>query len=219
MPSPVKPRPSAGKTYPPDVREKALRLASEVGAHQAAKQLGIAYNTIRRWRDPGFRASEALINHRRRRAPCQQCARQTNIHGRRHPEQGLLCRSCLATRLADQRRGWTADQLAEMYRDQLMSTNEISAISGLTQSGVHALLKRHGVHFRTVHEAIKLHPGGQQEHGKADPSEIRDLYLSGLSIPKIATEIACSAGTVHYHLDKLGLRKQGNRSSSSGAST
>ena len=197
--------PAPGKGYTPEQRDQAIRLAAEIGRSRAAKQLGIGYLTLRRWTDPEFLNAERVEKKARRRAPCVRCGRITNIHGRKHPELGLLCRPCLATRLADQRRGWTAEEMKAMYTEQLMSTNEISAMTGLSQSGVHAILIRHGVQMRTVQDAIALHPGGPREHGKVDREEIRQLYLAGASTTKIATEVACSRGTVLYHLTKLGL--------------
>ena len=197
--------PAPGKGYTPEQRDQAIRLAAEIGRSKAAKQLGIGYLTLRRWTDPEFLSAERAEKKVRRRAPCIQCGRITNIYGRKHPELGLLCHPCLITTLADQRRGWTAQEMTAMYNDEQMSTNEIAAITGLAQSGVHAILVRHGVQMRTVKDAIALHPGGQREHGKVDPEEIRQLYLAGISTTKIAAEVACSRGTVQYHLAKFGL--------------
>jgi hypothetical protein len=198
--------PAPGRGYTPEQRDQAIRLAAEIGRSRAAKQLGIGYLTLRRWTDPEFLDKERAEKKDRRRAPCIQCGRITNIHGRKYPELGLLCHPCLSTRLADQRRGWTAEEMTVMYNDERMSTNEIAAMTGLSQSGVYAVLRRHGVQMRTVHEGIALHPGGPQEHGKVDPEEIRQLSLAGMSVTKIATEVACSRGTVLYHLDRMGLR-------------
>lgn len=204
MPERLSP-PLPGRAYTPAQRDQAIRLAAEIGRSKAAKQLGIGYLTLRRWTDPQFLDQERAEKKARRRAPCIKCGRITNIYGRKHPELGLLCHPCLTTTLADQRRGWTADEMIAMYNDEQMSTNEIAAITGRSQSGVHAILQRHGVQMRSVQDAIALHPGGQREHGKVSPEEIRQLYLAGTSITKIATEVACSRGTVQYHLTKLGL--------------
>jgi transposase len=199
------PPPPPGGAYTPEQRDQALRLAEEVGPWRAAKQLGIGYLTVRRWIDPEYREQERRGDRRRRRAPCERCNRPTNVYGRQHPEFGLLCRSCLATALADQRRGWTTDELVDMYESQLMSTTEIASMTGSTQSAVYAVLARRGVAFRSGADAVKLHPGGQPEHGKVDPEEIRELYEHGLSVTRIASEIACSTSAVLYHLKKLGL--------------
>jgi ribosomal protein S14 len=202
------PKPAPGKGYTQEQREHAITLAAEIGRSRAANRLGIGYLTLRRWTDAAFVEAEREEKHQTRRAPCEQCGRLTNVYGRKHLEFGLLCRSCLATRLADQKRGWSSDELVDMYQHQLMSTNEIAAMTGATQSGVDALLRRNGVTLRSIQEAIRLHPGGQREHGKVDPNEIKQLYLAGMSRVRIAAEVACSVGNVDYHLTKLGLAKR-----------
>jgi hypothetical protein len=185
------------------------------GAHQLGQEpavVGVQQEPVcrsafgPRWssRLPRARAARAE-KKARRRGPGVRCGRITNVYGRKQPELGLLCQPCLITTLADQRRGWTADEMIVMYRDEQMSTNEIAAITGLSQSGVHAIVVRRGVQMRSVQDAIALHSGGQREHGKVDREEIGQLYPAGTSITKIATEVACSRGTVQYHLTKLGL--------------
>jgi hypothetical protein len=204
MPERLTPPPPGG-AYTPDQRARAIQRGKEVGPWRAAKELGIGYLSLRRWINPEYREQERRGERRRRRAPCEQCDRPTNVYGRKHPEFGLLCRSCLATALADQRRGWTTDELVDMYLTRKMSTTEIAAMTGSTQSAVYALLARRGVAFRSGADAVKLHPGGQPEHGKVDPEEVRRLHAGGMSVTRIASEIACSTSAVSYHLRKLDL--------------
>lgn len=203
MPSPVSVGRHRQPAYTTAERERAIGLAAEIGAYKASKQLGVGYNTLRRWIDPEFRDQQYAEARARKRQPCERCGHQANRYSRKHPEVGLLCRSCLATALADQRRGYTVADLARMYQDEAMSTTEIAAQTGQTQSAVYALLRRHGVMLRTRQRGIQLRPGGAPEHGKIDPNEIQELLLSGMSVPKIAAEIACSTSTVKYHLRLL----------------
>ena len=74
--------------------------------------------------------------------------RTASIYGRKQPELGLHCHTCLTPALADQRRRWTAHEMTVMYSDEQMSTNEIAAITGLSQSGVHAILLRRDVQMQ-----------------------------------------------------------------------
>jgi hypothetical protein len=204
MPDKLTP-PKRGHAYTPEQRARAVQRAEQVGPWRAAKELGIGYLSVRRWMSPDYREQERLGERQRRRAACERCGRLANVYGRKHPEFGLLCRGCLATALADQRRGWTTDELVDMYENRQMSTTEVAAMTGSTQSAVYALLARRGVQFRSGAESVKLHPGGQPEHGKVDPEEIRELYRSGVSVTRIASEVACSTSAVLYHLKKLGL--------------
>jgi hypothetical protein len=183
-------------------RQRAIGLAAEIGAHQASKQLGVGYNTLRRWIDPEFREQQYAEGRARKRQPCERCGHQTNLYSRKHPELGLLCRSCLATALADRRRGYTVADLARMYQDEGMSTNEIAAVTGQTQSGIHALLRRHGVTTRTRQQGIALRPGGSPEHDKIDPREARHLARQGMPPTKRASTLACSVSTVMHHLQQ-----------------
>ncbi len=202
MPSPVSDRRHGQPVYNTAERQRAIRLAAEIGAHKASKQLGIGYNTLRRWIDPEFREQQYAEGRARKRQPCERCGHPANVHSRKHLQLGLLCRGCLATALADQRRGYTVADIARMYQDEGMSTNEIAAVTGQTQSGIHALLTRHGVATRTRQQGVALRPGGSPEHGKIDPREARRLAQQGMPPTKIASTLACSVSAVMYHLQQ-----------------
>jgi DNA-binding CsgD family transcriptional regulator len=204
--------PPPGAAYTEEQRAQAIERAREIGPYRAAKELGLGPNTIRRWIDPGFLEQERDGKRRRRRlVPCIRCGTPTNPRGRKHPEFGSLCRRCLAGAIADRRRGVTVEEMERMYLDDRMSTNEIAALTGLSQTAVHGALTRYGTPMRPLREAIALHPGGQREHGKVDPNEIQRLYVAGMSTTKIAAEVACSTATVLYHLDRMGLRPGARR--------
>lgn len=197
-------------TYDDKFKAEAVELAQQIGAYQAAKRLGVGYNTLRRWVDPAFRESEYAAQRTRKRVPCENfevCGNMTNVYSRKHPQYGMLCRSCLATAMADAERGFTPESMRKMHWEENMSTSEIAAVTGQSQSAVHALMSRHGIPIRSRAEGIALRPGGMPEHGKVDIEELKRLEKQGLSIPKIAAELAVSPSTVQYHLDKLGLRK------------
>lgn len=186
--------------YSAEQRREATRLAGEIGAYKAAQQLGIGYTTLRRWTEPAFCFADLAANRARKRRPCERCGETANFYSRRQAHLGLLCRSCLATALADRRRGYTVADLVQMYCVAELSTNEIAAQTGQSQSAIYGLLRRHGVRMRTRRQGVALRPGGAPEHGKVDPTEIEELFLSGMAIPKIASEVACSTSTVKHHL-------------------
>jgi hypothetical protein len=195
--------PAAVGRYSEAWRAEAVRLANEVGTYQAAKRLGIGYNTLRRWADPEFREGEYLAGRSHKRKPCEECGKLTNVYGRKHPEYGLVCRSCLATAMADDKRGYRAKDIQRMYLVDLMSTTEIAAQTGTAQSAIAALLVRNGVTLRDRRHGQALRPGGKPEQGKVDPDEITRLIAQGMPVTKIAVELACSVPTVKYHLSRL----------------
>ena len=194
-----------GKNYTLREREHALKLAKEVGPYKAARQLGIATNTVRRWVEPDFAERENRANAKRRRIPCRICGRPCSRYGRRHPEFADLCHEHAVEALADQERGFTVKQIADMYLEESLSTNEIARRIGSTQSAVHALLTRHGYQIRPRDHAIKLRPGGYGAR-KLSPEEIYRLRDAGVSVPKIAARLGASVSSIRYHLARRELK-------------
>lgn len=194
-----------GKNYTWREREHAVKLAKEIGPYKAARQLGIATNTVRRWLDPDFAERENRANAVRRRIPCRMCGRLCSRYGRRHPEFADLCHEHAIEALADQERGFTVKQIADMYFKEWLSTNEIAHRVGSTQSAVHALLTRHGYEIRPRDQATKLRPGGYRA-GKLSREEIYRLRDAGVSVPKIAARLGASVNSIRYHLARRELK-------------
>lgn len=183
---------------------ETLKLAEEIGPQRAAKQQGVSYNTVRRWRDPAFKEREAAGSRVRKSVPCRQCGRQATRYGRKRPEHEGLCRSCINTMMADEDRGSTVAEMRDMYLVEKLSTNQIATRTHRSQSSVHALLVDNGVPMRTAAESIALGKAQAKLRDPIDTDDIMALRQQGLSVNAIASRLGHSVGAVQYWLGKLG---------------
>ena len=72
------------------------------------------------------------------------------------------CRSCATIVAADEKRGIAVEELARLYIEEQQSTTQLAALTGRSQGGVVALLKRHGdiaaaARVRGSARAVHLH--------------------------------------------------------------
>lgn len=161
--------------YNKQLFEQAVARAREVGADQAADELGIDRGHMTGW----------MWLARRREA---EAAKNAGVPKKQRQALGG-------------RRRYTVDELARLYKEG-RSTSELAALTGRSQSGVYALLRRYGVTMRSRKEAVKLRKGGTPTHGKVDPQAIYDLKDAGNSTTKIAAMLSISTSTVAYHLKR-----------------
>ena len=154
--------------------KRAVARARAVGVDQASEELGIDRGHLVGW----------MWLAKRRAAEARKAGATKN------PRRG-----------AAERGRYTVEELSRLY-EQGKSTSELASLTGRSQSGVYALLRRHGVTMRSRKEAVKLRKGGTPTHGRIDRQAIYDLKDAGNSTTKIAAMIGVSVSTVAYHLKR-----------------
>jgi DNA-binding XRE family transcriptional regulator/DNA-binding CsgD family transcriptional regulator len=153
--------------------DRTVALARAVGVDQAAEETGIERTRIIGWVWLAKRRATMAAKSSESKKP------RASRKGRdqRHP----------------------VEELAQLYKDG-MSTSQLAALTGRSQSGIYSLLRRHGVKMRTRKQAVRLRKGGTPTHGRIKREAIYHLADAGYSQTKIAATLSISNSTVQYHM-------------------
>ncbi len=169
-------------------RSAVVARAIVVGDEQAAREFQLQVGVVKRWRMRTTRSAGQPPQ-----APTQEADKSVSEAG--------AARERHATAFDADTPSYTVHELAALYTDAGLSTTQLAALTGRAQSGISALLRRHGVQMRSVREGVALRRGGSAMHGRVPPTIIVNLLDRGMSITGIAATLGVSASTVQWHRD------------------